>query len=450
MKFHTTVALLACLSPIARAQSCQADKCFPSLKLNPALAKIATTVCQGLLHTTPPATAYKTTTTTVVSTSTPAAPTNTVTTTTSTTVTTGVLCSTTITQQQALTTSYGFTQQHVIKRRDVGKRHEEKRQAAAFAVMAAGCTEKSAALTAKVSKACSCFLTPTATQTVTVTTTSVSIAGVPAAVTTTITATNTATIQSCTSTTTSTVYIGGAGGMTCGVPVASYTSGSITCANTAAAPSATNARFRIESNDSEGTLFEGCIASGPRSITTPSGGTHLCDGTNNNANPSPGATLSTQIDEAAFEYGFTYDGSYSSQFQDFFITRIGASTQTSSQFWGVLVDEVFTPRGGCQSQYNNGQRGLWTYDAFNAHGFLVVSPDYAAVAPNIPVTVSISVANPNSGSRSPQSGVSLSDKGISDASGQVTFIAPSARGCYVLKATSPGYIRSNAFYLSVF
>jgi hypothetical protein len=78
---------------------------------------------QKLLHTTPPATTYKTVTTIVVSTSTPIAPTNTVITTSAVTVTSPAICSTTVTQQQALSTSCGFTQQHVIK-----KRHEEKRQ----------------------------------------------------------------------------------------------------------------------------------------------------------------------------------------------------------------------------------------------------------------------------------------------------------------------------------
>jgi len=237
--------------------------------------------------------------------------------------------------------------------------------------MAAACTEKPAALTAKVSKACSCFLTPTTTRTVTVTATSVSVAGVPvslftqsyvpteltlqkAAVTTTITTDQVLTTQTCTSTTTSTVTANGGGGMTCGLPVSAYTSGSITCANTAATPAATNARFRIEGSDSEGTLFEGCIASGPRDVTTPSGGTHKCDGTNDGANPSPGATLTAQVDEVARQSGFDYDGSYSTAFQDFFITRIGQSAQRCHKYWGVLLNEQFIPTGGCQSQFRNG------------------------------------------------------------------------------------------------
>jgi hypothetical protein len=100
------------------------DKCFPILKLNKPLAKIATTICQNLLHTTPPATAIKTVTTTVVTTSTPNAPINTVTAIASITVNDLILCSTTVTQQRALTTSYGFNQQHVIKRRQGEKQQE--------------------------------------------------------------------------------------------------------------------------------------------------------------------------------------------------------------------------------------------------------------------------------------------------------------------------------------
>ena len=160
--------------------------------------------------------------------------------------------------------------------------------------------------------------------------------------------------------------------MTCGAPVSAYTSGSISCTSPAP-PEKTNGRFRIEGADSEGTIFEGCIISGPDTVTTPSGGSHLCDGTNNNANPSPGATLTTQINDAANLFGFSFDGSYSSQFQDFFITSIGQSTQTNYQFWGVLVDRIFTPAGGCQSQVQPGLEGLWAYDAFNKNAFLKVS-----------------------------------------------------------------------------
>lgn len=171
--------------------------------------------------------------------------------------------------------------------------------------------------------------------------------------------------------------------------MSSRTSGSITCVNTAAAPSATNARFRIEGNDNEGTIFEGCIASGPRQITTPSGGTHHCDETNNNANPSPGATLTTQIDEAGREFGFDYDGTWNSQYDDYFISRIGQTSQTSNQFWGVLTNEVFTPTGGCEYLSFNGDRGLWAFDVFNKNYPLIVSIRAGARARKLTVMLGI-------------------------------------------------------------
>lgn len=179
-----------------------------------------------------------------------------------------------------------------------------------------------------VSSACSCFLT-SATVTITpVAATSFTTITLPQGTNTAfVTNTVTSTTSSCTSTVTQQSVIGN---FNCGVsfstkPTAS-SSGSVTCAN-AAPPGQTNALFRIEANDAEGTLFEGCIASGPKDITTPSGGTHKCDGTNNGANPTPGATLTTQIDAAGMVNAFGYDGTFSNQFDDFFITRI---SQTSS------------------------------------------------------------------------------------------------------------------------
>jgi hypothetical protein len=146
----------------------------------------------------------------------------------------------------------------------------------------------------------------------------------------------------------------------------------VTCPNTVATPSS-NALLRIEGNDSEGTIFEGCIVSGPRDITTPSGGTHLCDGTNGGTNASPGTTPTTELDAAAVLTGFTYDGTYSTQFQDYFITKIGQSDQTSTQFWGLLRNEQFTPVGGCQQEVVQTDRTLWAFDAFNKNYFLKVS-----------------------------------------------------------------------------
>ncbi|KAL8909699.1 MAG: hypothetical protein Q9207_000008 [Kuettlingeria erythrocarpa] len=51
---------------------------------------------------------------------------------------------------------------------------------------------------------------------------------------------------------------------------------------------------------------------------------------------------------------FPYDGTYSETFEDYFINSTSTSTQTDSQFWGLLVNYQFTPVGGCQPEVKAG------------------------------------------------------------------------------------------------
>lgn len=84
------------------------------------------------------------------------------------------------------------------------------------------------------------------------------------------------------------------------------------------------------------TVYEGVIYAGPRNVTTASGGTHLCDGTNNGANSSPGSNGISTIDAAASLCGFTYDGTFDNAFDEFTIQRIGSTAQGSNNYWGIL------------------------------------------------------------------------------------------------------------------
>ncbi|KAI1190706.1 hypothetical protein F5B17DRAFT_427185 [Nemania serpens] len=237
----------------------------------------------------------------------------------------------------------------------------------------------------------------------------------------------------------------------CGTTFTAYptasASGSVTCPSTVPAPSA-NARLRIEGNDSEGTIFEDCIVAGPREITTPSGGTHLCDGTNDGANTSPGTVPTAQLDAAAHRShrsGFAYDGTYQAQFEDYFITSIGDSPQTDTKFWGILVNGQFTPVGGCQFEVVNGDETLFAFDAFSKSAFLQVAPEYA-VAEAGSGSVTVTVTDALTGI--PQAGVSFAGQ-VTDVDGHATVAVPGAAGCYEFKATAPNALRSNAFYLTV-
>jgi hypothetical protein len=157
--------------------------------------------------------------------------------------------------------------------------------------------------------------------------------------------------------------------------------------------------------------------------------------------------LTTAIDVAGNLNGFGFDGTYSASFQDFFITRIADTSQTGSQYWGVLRDFTFTSRGGCQ-EYNSPGEGLWAFDAFNKNYFLKLSSDYAVVRPGDTVSLTILAANPNNGASSPISGAAFAGQ-TSGADGSVAFTAPSTPGCYQYKAKRSDSIRSPAFYLTV-
>jgi hypothetical protein len=348
--------------------------------------------------------------------------------------------------------------------------------------MSTGCTDPKKPITSRISSACSCFLTSktitstkTTTKTVTLPsqyamttvktvtaatqpavtvtkiagatsyTTSTFTADSPPATTPTLTVTSPTFVTTCSETSTTTTNIGKP--LTCGVvnPSTTIASGTISCSGVLS-PTATNALLRIEGNSNDGTIFEGCVTSGPMEITTPSGGTHKCDGTNLNHNPSPGGTLTTLIQSAGELLGFDFDGTFSQTFDDFFITRIGRTAQTSSQFWGVLQNRQYTSVGGCQEQLTASGENLWAFDAFNQNSFLKVTPDYAVVrAGEGASSVAVTVLDESDRARS---GAVIGGQ-TSDANGKAEIAVPSQPGCYQFKAERSGCLRSNTFYLTV-
>ena len=68
----------------------------------------------------------------------------------------------------------------------------------------------------------------------------------------------------------------------------------------------TSVNLRIEG--AEKTIFEGTVLTRGHNVTTLSGGTHICDGTNNDANPTPGPTCTSALDNAAKKHNFKFDG----------------------------------------------------------------------------------------------------------------------------------------------
>lgn len=186
------------------------------------------------------------------------------------------------------------------------------------------------------------------------------------------------------------------------------------------------------------TIYEAPILSGPRNITTPSGGTHKCDGTNLNANPNPGNTPTDALDAASKLLKFPYDGTYSDTFDDYFITSISTSTQTDSQFWGLLVNYQFTPVGGCQQEVKAGDNVLWAFDAFNKAHFLKATPDLLLVKKGSRKEITVTDGSTGAAIQGAVIG------GVTtDADGKATLTFPKT-GAFQFKATRADSLRSNA------
>jgi hypothetical protein len=193
------------------------------------------------------------------------------------------------------------------------------------------------------------------------------------------------------------------------------------------------------------TIYEGSIVTTGHKVTTPAGGTHLCDGTNNSANATAGGTATTVLDDAAHLDGFDFDGTFDPAADDFSITRIGPDSQSATQSWGLLDNWRFAPSGGCQTRAAEGDNILWAYDASNkAHVLRLSGPRTTRTGEPYQVTVTDGAT----GTPMPDTTVTATTAdgsvtaAVSDADGNATF-TPGRVGVTRLKADRPDSIRSN-------
>ncbi|KAF9449444.1 hypothetical protein P691DRAFT_774677 [Macrolepiota fuliginosa MF-IS2] len=93
-------------------------------------------------------------------------------------------------------------------------------------------------------------------------------------------------------------------------------------------------------------IFNGIILTKGRDVTTTSGGTRECDGTNNGAHKKAGATPTSALADAAHRAKFTFDGEWFDEFDDFLITEIGGVSCN----WLIRRNGVIIDVGGCQEE----------------------------------------------------------------------------------------------------
>jgi hypothetical protein len=198
-------------------------------------------------------------------------------------------------------------------------------------------------------------------------------------------------------------------------------------------------QLRVEGASS--TIFEGPVTTDGKTIDK-GGGPHPCDGTNGGANPVPGPTMTSALDDASLSGAFTWDGTWFDSLSDFGIDRIGPDANSSTQFWGYALNYVPSQVGGCQQQVKTDDDVLFGYDFFSkTHLLRLTGPGKAPTG----LPVAVTVVDGKDGT--PISGASVGGAQTgSDGTATVTF---AANGLVKLKAEAPDSIRSNALLLCV-
>ena len=220
----------------------------------------------------------------------------------------------------------------------------------------------------------------------------------------------------------------------CAAPAAAAT------ATAAAAP--TKVTVRVEGKTK--TIFEGSVTTDVHEVDGGDGtGAHKCDGTNGGANPTAGPTATGALDDALKLAGLTWAGSYSSDFDDFSVSRIGPDTQTDTAFWGVVVAGKSLEVGGCQRIVTTGEEVLWAYDLFSKKHVLRATGGRKVRVGRI---YTVKVTDTQNGDV-PVAGARIGGK-KTNAKG-VAKLRFKSRGIKRLKATKSDSIRSNQLTVKV-
>ncbi|MEU7605961.1 DUF4430 domain-containing protein [Streptomyces sp. NPDC041003] len=111
-------------------------------------------------------------------------------------------------------------------------------------------------------------------------------------------------------------------------------------------------------------LFKGKVNTKGHDVTSATGGTHKCDGTNGAANPTAVPTPTAALDDAARRNYFAWDGTWYASFDDFSVDSIKNVSGGGSAYWSISVNGTPTPVGGCQFKLKAGDEVAFTWTAF--------------------------------------------------------------------------------------
>ena len=148
----------------------------------------------------------------------------------------------------------------------------------------------------------------------------------------------------------------------------------------------TEVNVRIEGRTQ--TLFEGPILTEGHDVSSYKGdggdeaedlAEHPCDGVNelDRQNTEPGPVPTAASVDAMNAIGETnaMAGQWYNDFNDYFVKQWGAeeeNAESEGRAWGILVNNTYTPVGGCQYQLDTGDEVLWIYNAFESRPILAL------------------------------------------------------------------------------
>jgi hypothetical protein len=116
--------------------------------------------------------------------------------------------------------------------------------------------------------------------------------------------------------------------------------------------------------DATHTVLDRIVLTDGHTVTTASGGTHVCDGTNGGANPGRVPTPTAALDTAARAAQSGWDGTWYDSFSDYDVTTIAGETAGPGTYWNIAVNGTSIPVGGCQFRLHTGDRVTFTLTTF--------------------------------------------------------------------------------------
>jgi hypothetical protein len=218
----------------------------------------------------------------------------------------------------------------------------------------------------------------------------------------------------------------------------SWALGVLCAALTCAAPAAaapTTVHLRVEG--SVGTIYDAPVITNGHAIEQDKAGPQPCDGTNNGANPTPGPTVTSTLDDA-----LAWDGSWTPSLNDFLVKRIGPDAATTTKFWGLALNFKQLQTGGCQQQVKAGDQVLFAYDLFSKKHILeLTGPAHARSGKKF----AVKVVDGQDGK--PVAGARI---GVARTNSQgIAKTSFSGKGRAVHKAERSDSVRSNALIVRV-